>query len=130
VGSDGPPSWDVGESFAEDYEDAERSFLDLVRAGADRGALAAAAAAPANAARSWQSVAYRHFFALRSAEGETDRDVIQAEIAAEQCEVLADLWEDLAGAFRGRTSTVTPRAPCPWQRSRAMPDLTDSRPGK
>jgi hypothetical protein len=89
------------DSLAERYDECERAYLAVIREGGDRPTLVEVAAAVAEAAHHWESAAYRAFFNERERFGESARDAIQREIAAEQAEVLAGLWDDITAAHRG-----------------------------
>ena len=78
----------------EAYEAAEAAFLGLVRTSADRAVLRLASAAVAEAARAWNSVAYESLHATSGPEREA------LDLLTERTEVLAELWTDLASAYR------------------------------
>lgn len=82
-----------------EYEAAEREFLDRARRRASSADLAEAASAVHAAAKTWESEAYREYFASRERLGDGAPEVIELEIDAERAELLAGLWFDLAAAF-------------------------------
>lgn len=83
---------------ADNYERAERTYLDAVASGATPAELAAAARRVSETAHEWESAAYAEFFSKKGIRGEADRTVIEKEIEAEKAEVLAELWHDIASA--------------------------------
>lgn len=85
--------------MTQEYETAERGFLDRVRQGASSADLAASAREVHAAADAWESGAYREFFASRDRLGGHTREVFELEIDAERAELLAGLWADLAAAY-------------------------------
>ena len=82
------------------YEEADGAFVGAIRRGAPPPELAHLAKVVNEAAAAWETTAYKEFFALRSALGETARRVIEAEIDAERAELLRVLWADIADAYR------------------------------
>lgn len=89
------------ESLWKHYDECEGAYLAVIREGGERPALVAAATAVAQAAHAWEASAWRAFFDQRERLGASAREVIQREIEAEQAEVLAELWDDIAAAHRG-----------------------------
>jgi hypothetical protein len=96
---------DVPESGDEEddkYEASERAYLLAVREGeSNRQVLGTLAAAVHDAAKAWESAAYRRFFSARKA-GVTGQELIEMEINAEKGEMLAELWADIADAHTAR----------------------------
>ena len=90
-----PPSVTDTLAAADDaYEAAEAAFLDLVRRQSDRAALRTASESVAEAAAAWNTLAYE---SLHAASG-LDREAL--DLLTERTEVLAELWADLAAAYR------------------------------
>lgn len=85
-------------AFPEEYEAAERAYLEALASGQSASSLAVAAKAASDAARAWEAEAYKDFFAARDTQGGDARGVIEKEIAAEKAELLREVWADLAAA--------------------------------
>ena len=83
------------ERLSDEYELAEATFIGVVRAEADRGDLAVAARAVADAASHFNAEAHK---ALHSG---TTNAWMPLDHLTERTEVLAELWLDLASAFEG-----------------------------
>lgn len=81
------------EAASANYDAAEAAFLTAVRSGTERGGLAAAARTVANAAKEFNSEAYRKLHA-----GEEDAWMPLDQLT-ERTEVLAELWTDLPSAY-------------------------------
>jgi hypothetical protein len=79
--------------LSEQYEAAESTFLDAVRADSERASLAAAARAVADAASQFNVEAFKALHA-----GSQDA-WMPLEDLVERTEVLAELWLDLATAY-------------------------------
>ena len=77
----------------DNYEAAEAAFVELVRNKGERVALRAASRAVADAASTYNALAYER---LHAASGE-ERDAL--DLLTERTEVLAELWSDLAAAY-------------------------------
>lgn len=84
---------------AERYEQAERAYLDKIRDRAPASVLEAAASEVAAGAELWNQRAMRRYLNLK-ASGTTGNDERQADIAAEQAELLSELWRDITAAHR------------------------------
>jgi hypothetical protein len=83
------------ERLSDEYELAESAFMDAVRAEADRGSLAAAARAVANAASQFNAEAYKSLHSGVEDAG------MPLDHLTERTEILAELWLDLATAYEG-----------------------------
>jgi hypothetical protein len=83
------------ERLSDEYELAESAFMDAVRAEADRGSLAAAARAVANAASQFNAEAYK------SLHSGVEDAWMPLDHLTERTEILAKLWLDLATAYEG-----------------------------
>ena len=93
----------VAQDAADGYERAEAPYLELLRQ-ARIPELTEAAASVAVAAKVWESAVYSAYFITKAAEGVKSGAAIQDEIIAENAEVLAELWNDIADAHRAGDS--------------------------
>ena len=83
------------ERLSDEYERAELAFIESVRAGGERGALARAARAVANAASQFNAEAYK------SLHSGVEDAWMPLDHMTERTEVLKELWLDLATAYEG-----------------------------
>lgn len=91
------------EASAERYDAAEHAYLVAIRDGeSDRQLLGTLASAVRDAARAWESAAYREFFSARDGGKVTGQPLVEMEIFAEKGEMIAELWEDMVAAHAGR----------------------------
>jgi hypothetical protein len=81
------------EGMSEQYERAERAFLDAVRSDEDRASLARTARGAATAASAFKAEGFRKLFA-----GEEDAWMPLSDLT-ERTEVLSGLWIDIATAY-------------------------------
>lgn len=91
------------DAAARTYDAAEHAYLLAVRDGEpDRQFLGTLATAVRDAAKAWESAAYKEFFSARDSGTVTGQRLVEMEILAEKGEVLAELWADIAAAHAGR----------------------------
>jgi hypothetical protein len=91
------------EALASKYDAVEHAYLLAVQDGeSDRQLLGMLASAVRDAARAWESAAYKEFFSARESGKVTGQGLIEMEILAEKGEVIAELWEDIAAAHADR----------------------------
>lgn len=83
------------ERLSDEYESAESAFMEGVRTGTERVALAGAARAVADAASRFNAEAYR------SLHSGVEDAWMSLDQLTERTEVLAELWLDLATAYEG-----------------------------
>jgi hypothetical protein len=81
------------ERLSDEYERAESAFMEGVRAGSERGTLATAARAVADAASQFNAEAYK---CLSSG---VENAWMPLDHLTERTEVLEELWLDLATAY-------------------------------
>lgn len=91
------------EASGKRYDAAEHAYLLAVQNGEDNPQLLGTlASAVRDAAKAWESAAYKEFFSARDGGKVTGQALVEMEILAEKGEVLAELWEDIVAAYAGR----------------------------
>lgn len=83
------------DALDEQYEQAEAQYLDAIRQDKPRGDTAVLAKSVADAVAAWNAAAYQRLH--ETAESD---ERYQLDLLTERTEVLADLWADLAAAYR------------------------------